>query len=63
MFSSVTQDPSHDPLGSAISTVFDEEEAGGEELGGEMSAGEECTVDGQPPVAPKRMRGGGRPAE
>jgi hypothetical protein len=63
MSSSVTQEPSHDPLGSAISSVVDEEGDDGEELGGEMRGGEERAVGEQPPVEPRRLRGGGGSAE
>ena len=63
MSSSVTLDPSHEPLGSAISTEFEEEEDDGEELDGGERGGEARAADGRPPVGAKRLHGGDGPAE
>jgi hypothetical protein len=49
----VTAEPSHDPLGCAISSVVDEEDDGVE--GGEEARG----VDERPPVAPEWLRSRG----
>lgn len=63
MSSSVTLEPSHEPLGSAISTELEEEDDGGEEHDGGERGGEARAADGRPPVAAKRLRGGDGPAE
>jgi hypothetical protein len=51
----VVVEPSQEPLGCAMSAVVEDEEEEDDVDGGE----EARAVDGRPPMAPERLRGGG----